>query len=248
MSFKDDLIGVANAEWEWFGKDVGSKSKFIDSSGKTTTAAKTGSKANRRKETVEPYSSRIADYWLALPSAEYNRLLKSAGKGVGRLDGTVDFAWSAAFVSYCMQTAGAGTQFPYAAGHATWMVQAIKAKQKNKLKAALVGYRPGEIALAVGDIIGKPREAGVTYDNAVATGWFYSHSDIVVAIDAAKKKAYVIGGNVGQSVGMQEVSIDAHGRLNDSGGWIVHIRNNIETKQAELTKLSNADIAALKVG
>ena len=248
MSFKDELIDVAKAEWVWFGKDEGKKDKYIGPDGKTTTATKAGSKANRRKETVEPYSSRIADYWLALPSPAYNKLLKSAGKGVGRLDGTVNFPWSAAFVSYCMQTARAGSKFPYASGHATWMVQAIKAKQSNKLSAALVGYRPGEIALAVGDIIGKPREDGVTYDNAVAKGWFASHSDIVVAIDLANKKAHVIGGNVGQSVSRQEVSIDSNGKLTDPGGWIVHIRNNIETKQAEVAELTDSDIAALQVG
>jgi hypothetical protein len=49
-----------------------------------------------------------------------------------------------------------------------------------------------------GDLIGRPREEGVTYDNEVAKGWFVSHSDIVVEIDKANKVAYVVGGNVGQ--------------------------------------------------
>ena len=197
MSFREELVRKAIEQWEWFGKDEGRNDKYIGPDGKTTAKKTTGSKTNPRKETVEPYASRIADYWLAIPSKDYDRLVKLFAKSKGKLDGTVNIAWSASFISYCMQVAGAGPAFPYAPGHATWMVKSIKNKKAGKLKADLVGYKPGEIPLQVGDLIGKPREAGVTYDNAVAKGWFESHSDIVVKIDAAAKTAHVIGGNVG---------------------------------------------------
>lgn len=228
MSIRGALVARAIEQWEWFGKDEGRADKYIGPDGKTTTNKQTNGKANPRKETVEPYSSRVADHWLAISSKDYDNLVKKFAKEKGKLDGTVDLAWSAAFISYCMQMAGAGTAFPYAPGHATWMIKAIKNKADKKLKAALVGYKPGEIALTVGDLIGKPREAGVTYDNAVAKGWFVSHSDIVVEVDPAKKVAYVIGGNVGQSVSKAKVKITADGKLNDDGGWIVHIQNNIK--------------------
>lgn len=220
MSFVDHLIDRMNEEWTWFGKD--------ESTGRDK---KVGGKA---KESVEPYASRVGDYWLTIPTAEYNRLVKDFAKELGKLDGTVrKLAWSAAFISYCMQMAGAGTQFPYSAGHVTWIVRAIRNRQRNRLNAALVGYRAREIPLAVGDLIGAPRQNGVTYNNAVNKGWFKSHSDVIVEIDMANKVAYAIGGNVSQSVARTKVKIDSSGRLNDnSRPWFVHIRNNITEQQA----------------
>ena len=227
MSFREDLTATAVAQWEWFGKDTKRGDHFILPDGKTTSAPSTHGKANPRKETVEPYASRIADYWLAIGSADYNRLVKQYAPHKGRLDGTVDIAWSAAFISYCMQMAGAGASFPYAGGHAVWMTKSIANRAAGKLNAPLVGYRPGELPLTPGDLIGRPRQAGVTYDNAVAKGWFVSHSDIVVEVDPARRLAFTIGGNVGQTVSRAQVSVNAAGALDDDGGWIVHIQNNI---------------------
>jgi hypothetical protein len=227
MSIRKDLVDRAIREWERFGSDTGREDKFIDPAGKTTRDAKTSGKDNARKETFEPHASRVADFWLAIPSDKYAELVKSNAKSLGKLDGTVDLAWSAAFVSYCMRMAGAGPLFPYSSGHATWMVQSIKNKQGGKLSAPLVGYPLGQIPLELGDLIARPREAGVTYDNAVKKGWFISHSDIVVEIDKAKKIARVVGGNIGQSVSKCDVTITSDGKLNDPDGWIVHIQNNI---------------------
>lgn len=235
MSFRDDLVERAKSEWKWFGNDEGRQDHFVGPDGKTTKHKKSGGHANARKETVEPYSSRVADYWLAIPTKDYKRLVKLYAKSKGKLDGTVNIAWSAAFISYCMQLAGAGSSFPYAPGHATWMIKSIKNRTDGKLKAALVGYKPGEIALEPGDLIGRPRVAGVTYENAVAAGWFESHSDIVVEIDRAKKVAHVIGGNVGQTASKSEVKTTGDGKLRDSGGWIVHIQNNIVASTATST-------------
>jgi hypothetical protein len=227
MTFRDTLVAKATEQWTWFGQDLGRGDHFIGPDGKTTSSKKTNGKANPRKETVEPFASRVGDYWLAISSTDYDSLVKQFAKAKGKLDGTVDLAWSAAFISYCMQMAGAGSAFPYAPGHSTWIIKSIANKAANKLNAALVGYKPGEIPLQVGDLIGKPREAGVTYDNAVAKKWFTAHSDIVVEIDLAKKVARCIGGNVGQTVSKSEVKITADGKLSDTGGWIVHIQNNI---------------------
>lgn len=228
MSIRKDLVKVANAEWTSFGKDTGRNDKFVK---------------GKRKETVEPYASRVGDYWLTIPTAQYDNLVKSHAKTLGKLDGTINIPWSAAFISYCMQQAGAGTSFPYSSGHATWIVRSIKNKKAGKLSAPLVGFKPGEIPLAVGDIVGKPRQTGITYDNAVTKGWFISHTDIVVEIDLAKKVAYVIGGNVGQSVSKAEVAITADGKLKATGGWMVHIQNNIASGAA----VSNA-VPKKKIG
>ena len=229
MGFRESLVEAANGQWTWFGKDLGRNDKFIGPDGRTTANPTTGGNANPRKETVEPYASRIADYWLAIPTADYDRLVKAYARTKGRLDGTIDIAWSAAFVSYCMQMAGAGPAFPYSSGHATWIVQSIRNRTAGKLNAGLVGYRPGEIPLAIGDLVGKPRgaDAGVTYDTAVAKGWFVSHTDIVVDIDLPNRVAHAIGGNVGQTVGKSDIPITADGKLAAAGGFMVHIQDNI---------------------
>jgi hypothetical protein len=230
MAFRDELIARALEQWEKFGRDLDRDDKYIDANGNTTKDKATKGVPNRRKETVEPYAGRVANYWLAIPSKQYDDLVKKFAKTKGKLDGTIDLAWSAAFISYCMQMAGAGSAFPYSSGHATWMVQSIKNKSNGKLNASLVGFRLGEIPLEPGDLIARPREAGVTYDNAVAKGWFISHSDIVVEVDRQNNVAHVIGGNVGQSVSKATVTIDSGGKLNDPDGWMVHIQNNIELK------------------
>lgn len=241
MAFRDALISAAAAQWTWFGKDTGRDDHYVDAAGKTTGAKKTGGVANRLKETVEPYSSRVADYWLAINSADYNKLVRDHAKAKGKLDGTIDLAWSAAFISYCMQMAGAGAAFPYAPGHATWIVKSIANRQAGKLRAALVGYKPGEIALQPGDLIGRPRETGITYANAVAKGWFIAHTDIVVDLDRAAGIAHVIGGNVGQTVSKSEVAISANGGLVATDRWFVHIQNNIPGPNPAAVAVPTAD-------
>lgn len=218
MSFITNLIDVLNAEWEWFGKDE------ADGADKKVNG--------KPKEAVKPYSDRVGDYWLTIPTAEYDSLVKGFAKALGKLDGTVrELPWSAAFISYGMQRAGAGNQFPYSAGHTRWIVKSIQNRKDGKINAALVGYKTKEFPLQVGDLVGAPRENGVTYDNAIAKGWFKSHTDVIVEVDQANKRAYAIGGNVGQSVARTKLKIDADGMLTDTGRpWFVHIRNNIALK------------------
>lgn len=236
MTFRDDLVAKAIEEWTWFGKDEGRDDHFVDAAGKTSTVA---TSKNKPKETVEPYASRIGDLWLAIPPAEYKKLVKDYAPSLGKLDGTVTkLPWSAATISYLMKTAGAGTSFPYSAGHHAWIVKSIKNREDKKLKAALVGYKPGELELQVGDLIGRSRTKGITYENATSKGWFTSHTDIVVEVDKANKTAYVIGGNVGQTVSKTKVTITKDGKLNDTGGWIVHIQNNIAGPPAGAVGLS----------
>ncbi|NBB50850.1 DUF2272 domain-containing protein [Rhizobium sp. CRIBSB] len=215
MSIHSALMEIALREWTFFGKDLGRNDKLVD---------------GKNKERVQPYCDRVGDYWLSISSTEYARLVKDYDPVRKKLDGETRLAWSAAFISYCMNMAGAGNKFPYSAGHVTWMVKAAKNRAANKLSAPLVAYRLGEKALKVGDLIARPRGGGassVTYDNLATQGWFESHSDIVVGINLAEREAYVIGGNMGQSVGQATVKIDQKGSLIDPDGWIVHIENNI---------------------
>jgi len=236
MAFINSLLDCLGKEWDLFGRDVGTSDKYVSVSG-----------VNRRKETVQPYNDRVADYWMSISDAEYNRLLKAFKPANGRLDGGLNIAWSAAFISYCMQTAGAGTEFPYSAGHATWIIKSIQNRRANRLSAPIVGYRPGEMVVALGDLVGSPRGAGgagVTYDNAPGKGWFESHTDIVVEVDTSGQKFFTIGGNVGQSVGRKEYRIDGEGRIASGSGLMVHIVNNMTGKIAT----ASANALAPQVG
>ncbi len=248
MSVRKPVIDCAIAEWMWFGKDEGRKDKHIAPNGATTVNKGPKARPYPRKETVEPYAGRVGDYWLSISSKDYDHLLKNFAKSKGKLDGTVNLPWSTAFISYCMQMAGAGTDFPYSSGHAAWIVKSIKNKNASKLNAALVGYRPGEIVLRPGDIVANTRQSGVTYDNAVAKGWFPSHSDIVVEVDLKNRKAYAIGGNVGQSVSKVEVPISASGKIAGSSGLLVHIQNNIVHKPLVVADISATSLVNAKVG
>lgn len=236
MSFAEDVVTIANHEWDFFGRDQGSASHKVDGS---------------PKETVGNFAQRVGDYWLSIDSADYKKLVKEHAKTLGKLDGTItELPWSAAFISYCMQMAGAGSQFPYSAGHATWIIKAIANRTVGNEKAALVGYRVNEHPLLPGDLVGAPRgdDADVTYDQAVGKGWFSSHTDLIVEVDKASRKAFAIGGNVGQSVSRTTLRIDSEGRLTDtSRPWIVHIRNGIKT--APLVASAGKTLASLlKVG
>ncbi len=248
MSIRSDLVRIATEEWELFGKDEGRGDKFIDRNGNTTSSRGSSATPNRRKETVEPFASRVGDHWLAIPGDQYDNLVKKFAKPLGKLDGTVDLPWSAAFISYCMQKAGAGPDFPYASGHAAWITKSVANRKANKLKAPLVGFRPGEEEMRPGDLIARPREPSITYDNAVAKGFFISHSDIVVDIDKANGVARVIGGNVGQSISLAEVAMTGDGKLKAEDGWFVHICNNIAAKAVAVTAVTPKKLAAARVG
>ena len=228
MTFRDDLVAKAVEEWTWFGKDETRSDHYVDAKGNTTLKKTTNGKANKLKETVEPYASRIGDFWLAIPAGSYSDIVEDnpKAKELGKLDGTIDEPWSAAFISYVMKTAGAGNSFPYAAGHYTWIYKSIKNKEDKKLTSSLVGYKPGELELKVGDLLGKSRTDGITYETVTSEKWFATHSDVVVEVDKANKAAYVIGGNVGQTVSKVKVTITKDGKLNETG-WLVHIQNNI---------------------
>ena len=116
MSFREELVARALEQWERFGRDEDRDDKFIDAEGKTTKSKASNGVPNRRKETVEPFSSRVADYWLAIPSKQYDDLVRKFAKAKGRLDGTIDLAWSAAFISYLHADGRGRLQLPLFVG------------------------------------------------------------------------------------------------------------------------------------
>lgn len=121
-----------------------------------------------------------------------------------------DEAWSAAFISYVMKKSGAGADWKYSPSHSTYIVDSIRNRKLNN-NNQFKGYRPEEVKLEIGDIVGKPRQDGVTYDSL---GPYKSHTDIVV--DIKNGFADTIGGNVGNSVSLTKVPLTPDGKIDNS--------------------------------
>jgi hypothetical protein len=194
-----DLIDACNNEWEFFGRST------ITANGASTVGL---------REYDDGAWQRVGDYWRALGGPHQN--LTGKDRGV---------PWSAAFISWVIREAGAGTQFPYSAGHATYINQAIR--DAGNANAPLAGHKLNAYAPQPGDLIGYWRgQKPITVDNARQVGWYQSHTDIVVAVDNGV--LHSIGGNVMHSVTRRAVKINSQGLVIDKReNWFVVIENRI---------------------
>ena len=126
-----------------------------------------------------------------------------------------DYAWSAAFISYVMRLAGAGSSFPYSETHSDY----IDAAARHDPGVALVAEPVTTYAPQLGDLIclwrgGQPK----TFDELPA-GRFPGHCDIVVAIKPGLLD--VIGGNVENAVSMKYIPVTADGHLAMPDGTVI---------------------------
>jgi peptidoglycan hydrolase-like protein with peptidoglycan-binding domain len=142
--------------------------------------------------------------------------------GVGWLPSQSNYcgsvAWSAAFISWVMRQAGAGSAFHYSSAHTDYVGAAKRnrlANSNNPFKT----YRISEIAPRVGDLVCLERSnSGVTYDN-VDQGFRSSHCDIVVAVQPGQ--ITTIGGNLSDSVQQNRVPTDAGGHIARAGYYAI---------------------------
>lgn len=142
-------------------------------------------KYGKIKEADPGLKERIGEYWRHL--GEKDR------------DGGTDIAWSAAFISYMVYLANAGDDFPYSGQHSAYFYKTINWKLKNKNKN-FFGYRPKDITVQLGDILGMNREMKqpIDYDWAANNYDYESHADIVVGING--NHIETIGGNVSNAI------------------------------------------------
>ncbi|HEX8215698.1 MAG TPA: DUF2272 domain-containing protein [Allosphingosinicella sp.] len=137
-------------------------------------------------ENVEPLNSRIRTYWDFL----------------GKLyDGTdSDQYWSAAFISFVMHRAEAGSSFTYNQRHSQYIYQAIK-DRVNGRTGKFWGYRPQDLGIAPGDVLAMNQGGSriISFDEARHDSQYSSHCDVVV--DAKPNAIETIGGNVGRPPG-----------------------------------------------
>ncbi|MGA0531951.1 DUF2272 domain-containing protein [Hansschlegelia sp. KR7-227] len=142
-----------------------------------------------KKETQSPLKERIGTYWDYLGRPELD-------------GGDADVPWSAAFISYMVNIAGAAAQFPYSAQHSVYFYRTINDKLIKKT-TPFWGYKPGDVTVEPGDILGMNRESASKIDYAWAAHHpdYPSHADIVIDVQGAA--IHTIGGNVGNRVGQK---------------------------------------------
>jgi hypothetical protein len=130
-----------------------------------------------------------------------------------------NFAWSAAFISYVMRIAGAGSRFPYTATHSDYINAARRHGLGLEPGTALAAERVEIYAPQRGDLICYWRgRQPIAYDDLPANR-FPGHCDIVVAIRPGELD--VIGGNVDNAVAMRHIPATIDGHLAGPDGIVL---------------------------
>lgn len=175
MAIQEKLIDAADGEWKRWGFSLAPLHRPKQVGG---------------TEQQVPYVQFVNDYWTVAGKPEWN--------------GKSPFPWSAAFISFCFASAGAGAGFPYRTGHWDYCAQIVNEPDTYpKLK-----LEPASTPLATGDVIwaarggrdcpAPPTSSAEALAGLQAGRWFCSHADIVIALRAGEVD--VIGGNVSDSV------------------------------------------------
>jgi hypothetical protein len=212
-----DAIAIAEQEWRLFGQPVN------DSPPQPEDAAPT---AEDYPERAPGLWERVGEYWWLGQNADRP---ESAWTGMHNERGDLiearrddDYAWSAAFISYVMRTAGAGARFPYAPSHSTYINIAKEMKLGRSTGWIIVAERLEEYAPVPGDLVCYSREKRPVKYEQLPRGHFAGHCDIVVG--RGDGQISVIGGNVFHAVTMKHVPVTADGRLSDAGGRVLDTR------------------------
>ena len=197
------VIAIARREWRAFGSPV------------WDGPADAGYDRDSRPDHQPGMWQRVADYWwlgqdYGAPEGSWSSQYNQNGTPYA---GDAP-AWSAAFISYVMRTAGAGAAFPYTPLHADY----INAGARNE--GILHAERPETYAPQVGDLIclGRLSARTMRFDD-LPTGRFFGHCDIVATIGPGQLE--VIGGNVAGGVTLKHVPVTAQGTLAEPDGVVL---------------------------
>ena len=212
-----DAVAIALREWRLFGQKVDDD----------PPGTKPSPPAGQKPERMPGLWQRIGEYWWIGQNSDR----REAG-WTGQHDETgrefpaeqdEAYAWSAAFLSYVMRIAGAGSRFPYAPAHHTYINIARQMSLGQTQGWAVVAERVDADAPQPGDIIcaGRRLARRLRFENLPTTKPFTAHCAIVVAIG---EQLSVIGGNVDDAVTLTHVPTTADGRLAVVGGQPVDSR------------------------
>lgn len=186
-SAKVSMVLLAVGEWARFGRQV-----VVHSADQPPRTEQLGVKERDAPQ-------RINDYWAAVGHPERS--------------GLDDVAWSAAFISWVIASAGVSRDLFCPDQRHTIYVERL-VERARRPRAALIPRRPGERAPQVGDLICASRAGGGTTLDNLNRG--AGHCDIVVEVKPGWVAA--IGGNVGDSVSRSVFPLDDHGFLTPISG------------------------------
>jgi Uncharacterized protein conserved in bacteria (DUF2272) len=214
---RTDAVAIAGQEWRLFGEHVDDDPP--QPGGFDPAPGDDPSRAPGHWE-------RIGEYWWLGQDADRR---ESAWTGMHDENGQeIDerrddyYAWSAAFISYVMRTAGAGARFPYSPSHYAYINIAKEMKVGSTSGWAVSAEQVDQYAPMAGDLICYSRERyKLTYEQ-LPRRRFAGHCDMVVARD--REQISVIGGNVDHAVTMKHVPITTDGRLADPSHRVLDAR------------------------
>jgi len=211
-----DAVAIAEQEWRLFGQRV------YDGPPRTNSEAGSNDDPARLPGAWE----RIGEYWWLGQDANRREAAWTGmhdENGQEIADGREDYyAWSAAFISYDLRTAGAGARFPYAPSHYIYINVAKEMKLGRTSGWVAVAERVDEYAPVPGDLICYSRGKRPTRYETLPARHFAAHCDIVVSRE--KEQLSVIGGNVNHAVTMKHVPVTTDGQLADHGGGVLDTR------------------------
>ena len=216
---RQDAVAIATREWRLFGETVDDE-----------PASPRMRPPEQRPEREPGLWQRVGEYWwLGIDAGTPESTWTGKHDEEGReFPGNADaqYAWSAAFISYVMRIAGAGTRFPYAPNHATYINAARRGFGVLRAERTTV-YAPQQ-----GDLIcaGRGSAKTLTFDDLPTPEFFPGHCDIVVATSPGLIS--VVGGNVDDSVVMSHVPTTPEGLVAGPDGaaldprtpWFVVLR------------------------
>lgn len=209
---RDAAIAIALGEWRTFGAPIDDSPPDL----------RRVIPADAKPERAEGLWQRVGEYWwlgqdAGRPEAGWTGKHDAAGR-VFPAERDADYAWSAAFVSYVMRTAGARDGFLYAPAHSTYVNAAYVGAPALRLRVE----RPETYAPRAGDLIclGREWSKGIRFDDLPTH--FAGHCDLVV--DVAPEELTVVGGNVADAVTMKHVPVSAQGTLATTDGKVIDTR------------------------
>ena len=213
---REDAVAIALREWRLFGSPV-----------------ENGSIAPGKPERLPGLWERVGEYWwigLDADAAEVAWTGKHDAQGhvfPASVDG--DYAWSAAFISYVMRIAGAGSRFPYSPDHSAYVNAAVAGKSPILRAHPPDGYRP-----KLGDLVCRARNWAQTlrFVDLPTSHYWPGHCDMVVAVEP--QGIAVVVGNVHDEVDMRRLPLAADGTMaTDSGVLaILEVRYDAEAEPA----------------
>ncbi len=207
--FRANAVAIVLREWRAFGQ-------AMDDDPPNTRPDAGENRPDRQPGMWE----RVGDYWFIGQddgTRTQDWTSKYDGTGTEFPPGDDPHAWSAAFISYVMRVAGAGSRFPYTPVHSYYINAAVEGGY------AIKAYPLQDYAPLPGDLVcmGRGFAATMHFSNLPAPT-FPAHCDMVVRTTPGQD--VVIGGNVDGSVTLKHVPVTNDGKLAMPDGTVLDTR------------------------